>query len=94
MDAKRRLCEGVVLPTAIYGADTWDMKADGQRRWDVLGMKCLSNRCGGSLRRMLRNDEMRKIAGVQNELSSRAERVVRRVVERYENERYAHAVLD
>ena len=35
------LCEGVIAPTALYGAEAWGMRIDERRNVNVLEMKCL-----------------------------------------------------
>ena len=37
MDAKRRLYEGVVVPTAMYGSETWVLDNRQRKRFDVMG---------------------------------------------------------
>ncbi len=57
MNAKRRLYEGVV-PTKLYGAETWNVKESTRNRLDVFEMRCLSM---VRLTRMdrVRNEEVR-----------------------------------
>ena len=96
MDAKTKLYEGVVIPAALYGAETWGMKAEDRRRLDVLEMKCLRSMCGVSLWHRLRNEEIRRRVGVQRELSSRADMAVLRWfghMERMEDERMTKRVM-
>ncbi|KAK7944872.1 hypothetical protein WMY93_000600 [Mugilogobius chulae] len=38
MDAKRRLYEGVVVPAALYGAETWSLKVAEKRKLNVMEM--------------------------------------------------------
>ncbi len=38
MSAKRRLHKGVVVPTALYGAETWNMGAEERKRLNVMEM--------------------------------------------------------
>ncbi len=45
MSAKRRLYEGVVVPTALYGAEIWNMGAAERKRWNVMEMRCLRSMC-------------------------------------------------
>ena len=95
-DPKRRLYEGVVVPAATYGAETWDMRAEDRRSLDVLEMRCLRSMCGVSLWHRLRNEEVRRRVGVTKELSSRAEMAVLRWfghMERMENERMTKRVM-
>ncbi len=48
MSAKRRLCEEVVVPTALHGAETWNMGAAERKRLNVMEMRCLRNDTNGS----------------------------------------------
>ncbi len=45
MNAKRRLYEGVVVLTELYGAETWNVGA-AERRLNVMEMRCLRSMCG------------------------------------------------
>ena len=36
MSAKRMLYEGIVVLTALYGAETWNMGAAERRRWNAV----------------------------------------------------------
>ena len=39
--AKKCLYEGVIVPTALYGAEAWGMRSADRRKVNVLEMKCL-----------------------------------------------------
>ena len=39
--AKKCLYDGVIVPTALYGADAWGMRSAEGRKVNVLEMKCL-----------------------------------------------------
>ena len=41
--AKKRLYEGVIVPTALYVAEAWGMRSAERRKVNVLEMKCLRN---------------------------------------------------
>ena len=41
--AKKCLYEGVIVPTALYGAETWGMRSAERRKVNVLEMKCLKS---------------------------------------------------
>ena len=41
---KKCLYEGVIGPTALYGAETWGMRSAERRKVNVLQMKCLGNK--------------------------------------------------
>ena len=90
MNAKRKLYEGVVVPTALYGAETWNMGAAERRRLNVMEMRCLRSMCGVTRMDRMRNEEVRRRTGVGRELAVRAEQGVLRWfghVERMEEER-------
>ena len=78
MDAKRRLYEGIAVPTALYGAETWNMGARDRRRLNVMEMRCLRSMCGVTRRNRVRNEEVRRRTGVMRELSGRADQSVLR----------------
>ena len=54
---KTRKClyEGVIVPTALYGADAWDIRSAERRKWNVLEMKCLRSLVGMSRMGRVRN---------------------------------------
>ena len=76
MSAKRRLYEGVVVPTALYGAEAWNMKEADRRRLDVFEMRCLRSMVGVSRLDRLRNEEVRRQAGVKRKLSEKVDQRV------------------
>ena len=57
---KRILYERIVLPTVLYGAETWDFNFREKRRLDVIEIKCLRNICGVTDRNRIRNEEVRR----------------------------------
>ncbi len=73
MSAKKRLYEGVVVPTALYGAETWNMRAAESKRLNVMEMRCLRSMCGVTRMDRVRNDEVQRRTGVVKELAERAE---------------------
>ncbi len=75
VNAKRRLYEGVVVPTALYGAEIWNMGAAERRRFNVMEMRCLRSMCGATRMDRVRNDEVRRKTEVVRELAKRAEQV-------------------
>ena len=66
--AKKCLYEGVIVPTAFYGAEAWGMR--GAERWkvNVLEMKCLRSLVGVSRMDRVRNEEVRRRTGIEMEL--------------------------
>ena len=94
--AKRCLYEGVVVPTALYGAEEWGMRSAERRKVNVLEMKCMRSLVVVSRMDRVRNEEVRWRAGIERELASRADqRVLRRFghVERIDEYRMARRVL-
>ena len=76
--AKKCLYEGVIVPTALYGADSWGMRSAERRKVNVLEIKCLRSLVGVSRMDRVRNEEVRRRAGIERELASRADQKVLR----------------
>ena len=76
--AKKCLYEGVIVPTALYGAEAWGMRSAERRKVNVIEMKCLRSLVGVSRMDRVRNEEMRRRAGIERELASRADHRVLR----------------
>ncbi len=64
MSAKKRLYEGVVIPTALYGAETWNMGVAERKRLNVMEMRYLRSMCGVTRMDRVRNEEVRRRSGV------------------------------
>ena len=45
-EVKRELYERVVIPTVVYGSETWSLSAQERRKIEVFEMMCLRNICG------------------------------------------------
>ena len=73
MNVKRKLYEGIVVPTALYGAETWNVGTTEKKRLNVLEMRCLRSMCGVTRRDRIRNEEIRRRTGVLRELAGRAD---------------------
>ena len=94
--AKKCLYEGVIIPTALYGAEAWGMRSAEWRKVNVLEMKCLGSLVGVSRMDRVRNEEVCKRAGIERELVSRADKRVLRWfghVQRMDEYRLARRVL-
>ena len=94
--AKKCLYEGVIVPTALYGAEPWGIRNAERRKVNVLEMMCLRSLVGVSRMDGVRNEEVRKRAGIARELASRADQRVLRWfghVERMDEYRMARRVL-
>ena len=72
INVKKCLYEGIILPTAFYGAEAWGMRRAERRKVNVLEMKYLRSLIIVSRMDRVRNDEVRRRAGIKWELASRA----------------------
>ena len=94
--AKKCPYEGVIVPTAFYGAEARGMRSAERRKVNVLEMKCLRSLVGVSRMDRVRNEEVRRRAGIEKELVSRADQRVLRwfgYLERMDAYRMAGRVL-
>ena len=94
--AKKCLYEGVIVPTALYGAEAWGMRSAERRKVNDLEIKCLRSLIVVSRMDRVRNEEVRRRAGIERELASRADQRVLRWfghVERMDEYRIARRVL-
>ena len=73
---KKCLYEGVIVPTAFYGAEAWGMRNAERRKVNVLEMKCLRSFVGVSRMDRVTNEEVRRRAGLEKKLVSRADQRV------------------
>ena len=76
--AKKCLYEGVIVPTALYGAEAWGMRSAERRKVNVLEMKCLRSLVGVSRMDRVRNKDVRRRVGIERELAIRADQRVLR----------------
>ena len=95
---KKCLYEGVIIivPTALYGAEAWGMRSAERRKVNVLEITCLRTLIGVSGMDRVRNDEVRRRAGIEKELASRTDQRVLRwfgPVERMDEYRTTRRVL-
>ena len=74
--AKKCLYEGVIMPTSLYGADSWGMRSVERRKVYVLEMKGLRSLVGVSRMDRVRNDVVRRRAEIEMEIASRADQRV------------------
>ena len=63
--AKKCLYEGLIVPTALYGAEAWGMRSSERRKVNVLEMKCWRSLVGVSRMDRVRNEEVRRRAGIE-----------------------------
>ena len=55
---------------ALYEAEAWGMRSAERRKVNVLEMKCLRSLVGVSQMDWVRNEEVRRSAGIERELAS------------------------
>ena len=48
INSKKCIYEGVIVPTALYGAEAWGSRSAARRKVNVLEMKCLRSSVGMS----------------------------------------------
>ena len=92
---KKRMYEGIVIPTVLYGSEAWTWSKNVGKKLNVLEMSCLRKMNGVSLRQRIRNEEIRRMSGVNKNLNVKGEESVLRWaghVERMPNERLTKKV--
>ena len=97
MNVKKVLCEKVVVPTVMYGSESWGMKVTERQKLNVFEMKCLRSMTGVSQLERVRNEVVRARTGVRRELAARVDMNVLRWfghVERMDNERLLKKVMN
>ena len=82
--AKKCLYEGVIVPTALYGAEAEGFKSVERRKVNVLEMKCLRSLVGVSRMDRVNYEEVSRRAEIKRELASRADQRVLRLFEHEE----------
>ena len=90
MNVKKALYEKVVVPTVMYGSESWGMKVTERQKLNVFEVKCLRSMTGVSRLDRVRNEVVRVRTGVRRELAARVDMNVLRWfghVERMDNER-------
>jgi len=73
LKVKRELYEKVVVPTVMYGSETWANRVAERNKLDVMEMNCLRSMCGVTRMDRLRN-EIRGRVGVREKISERVDR--------------------
>ena len=88
--------EGVIVPTALYGAEAWGARSAERRKVNVLEMMCLRSLVGVSIIDRVGNEEVNRRAGIERELASKTDQRVLRLfghVERMDEYRIARRVF-
>ena len=67
INEKKSLYKGVIVPTAFSGAEEWDLRSAERRNVIALEMKCLRSFVGVSRMDKVRNEEVRRRAGIERE---------------------------
>ena len=73
MNVKKVLYEKVVVPTVMYGSESWGMKVTERQKLNVFEMKCLRSMTGVSRLDRVRNEVVRARTGVRRELAARVD---------------------
>ena len=60
----------------LYGAETWGKRSAERRKINILKMKCFRSLVGVSRMARVMNEEVRRRAGIERELTSRADQRV------------------
>ena len=60
--AKKCIYEGVIVTTALYGAEAWGMRSAERRKVNVLEVNCLRSLVGVARMDRVRNEEVRRRA--------------------------------
>ena len=97
MNVKKALYEKVVVPTVMYGSESWGMKVTERQKLNVFEIKCLRSMTGVSWLDRVRNEVVRARTGVRRELAARVDMNVLRwfgLVERMDNERLLKKVMN
>jgi len=76
LNVKKELYERIVVPTVMYGSETWGMKREEKNKLDVSEMQCLRSMCGVTRWNRLRNVVVRERVGVREKLSKTVDRKV------------------
>ena len=78
INSKKCLYEGVIIRTALYGAEAWSMRSAERIKVNVLEMKCFRSLVKVSRMDRVRNEEVCRRAGIEMELAGRADQRVLR----------------
>ena len=69
VEVKRELYERIVVPTVMYGSESWGIKVEERDKLDVAEMKCLRSMCGVTRMDRVRNEVVRERVGVPETLN-------------------------
>ena len=84
INEKKGPYKGVIVPTALCGAEVSSMRSAERKKVNVLEIKCLRSLVGVSRMNRFRNEKVRRRVGIKRELESRADqKVLRRFGSKY-----------
>jgi hypothetical protein len=66
---KMRLFQALIVPIAIYGAESWTLSVEDNGRLEVFEMRCLRAILGVTLRDRIRNEDIRQQLGVKSTIT-------------------------
>ncbi len=75
---QRKDYERIIVTTALYGAETWNVGAVEMKRLNVWELRYLRSMCGVTLMNRVRNDEMSRRTVVLKQLADGGEQGVLR----------------
>ncbi len=73
MNAKRWLYEGVVVSIALDGSETWNVREPERNRLNIFEMRRLRSMVGVTRMDRVRNEEVRRQAGIVRKMSERVD---------------------
>ena len=95
--ARLAVHNALLIPTLLYGSETWVLKKKNERKMNAVEMRSLRRICGVSLADRIRNEEIHKMTGTSGNFTVRTKKNVLnwlRHVERMNDERIAKKIYD
>ena len=74
IESKMCMWESIVVPTVMYGSESWVLSAEERNRLNVFDMRCLRRVLGVSVMDRIRNVDIRRLCGSKMSLTDRADR--------------------
>ena len=97
LNVKKCVYETVIVPTVLYGAETWRLRESERKMLNVFEMRCLRSMIGVTRRDRVRNTVIREKTGMNVDLSGTADKSVLRWfghMERMEEVRLTKKVMN
>ena len=97
LNVKKCVYERVIVPTVLYGAETWGLRERERKKLNIFEMRCLRSMIGVTRRDRVRNTVIRESTGMNVDLSGRADKSVLRWfghMERMEEVRLTKKVMN